>query len=255
MGNSVLSVTDFPNRQRTGRGTAAQHNDGQPGSRQWTCLDNSTLSPSMQNSTISVLLFHIVLLVLSRKWMLFSFYAFRTEKHLGEDVVGIVELPVHRGLLLLKCLICNGCLGLLDLSTCKGEGNPSEPCNGLQQVPVLRQKPGFAGPIGSWALLVLELQPQEHSWRGTVLPSAGKQRSREDEASWAGIWPWCYAEHFCTCRSCHGILITSGDLMAHLEDGSTGTAGFVPHTRLLMIFWWGSFLLETKGETILCLLL
>lgn len=96
-------------------------------------------------------------------------------------------------------------------------------------------KPGFVGSIGSWAWLELDVQPQEHWWRGVVLLRAGKWRSREGEALSAGLWSQGYAEHFCTCRSCHGILITVGDLMAHLEDSSTGTAGFVPHTSLLTV--------------------
>lgn len=96
-------------------------------------------------------------------------------------------------------------------------------------------KPGFVGSIGSWAWLELDVQPQEHCWRGVVLLRAGKWRSREGEALSAGLWSQGYAEHFCTCRSCHGILITVGDLMAHLEDSSTGTAGFVPHTSLLTV--------------------
>lgn len=94
--------------------------------------DNSTLSPRMRNSIVSVLLFQMVLLGLASKCMLPSFHAFRGEKHLREDAVGIGGLPVHRGLLLLKCLVCNGCLGSLDLCTCKRKGNVSVPCNGLQ---------------------------------------------------------------------------------------------------------------------------
>lgn len=86
--------------------------------------------------------------------------------------------------------------------------------------------------LQAWALLV----PQQCCKKSVELLNLGEWRSREDEAPWAGVQPQCYAEHFCTCRSCHGILITVGDLMAHLENSSTGTAGFMPQTSLPTIF-------------------
>jgi len=86
-----------------------------------------SVSPCMQNSAVSVSLFHMVLLALDSKCMLLSFHTFRGEKLLSEDAVGIGGLPVHRGLVLLICLISNRHLGSLDLCTCEGRGNRSEP--------------------------------------------------------------------------------------------------------------------------------
>lgn len=63
----------------------------------------------------------MVLLALASKCMVFSFHDFRGEKHLREDAVGIGELPVHRGLLLLKCLICHRLLGSLTYAPAKGK--------------------------------------------------------------------------------------------------------------------------------------
>lgn len=104
-------------------------------------------------------------------------------------------------------------------------------------------KPGFAGPPGSWGSMC--------SLRSTA---EGERCYREQESEGAGrVKPQGYAEHFCTCRSCHGILITAGDLMAHLEDSSPGTAGFVPHITAHS-FVVRQFYFRNQGEPILCLL-
>lgn len=79
----------------------------------------------------------MVLLAVDSKCVLLSFHAFKGEKHLVEDAVGIGGFPVHRGLLLLKCFICYGRLGSLDLCTCEGKGNVNGPCNELQRLPLL----------------------------------------------------------------------------------------------------------------------
>lgn len=82
--------------------------------------------PAWDNSVhvklLSVLLLHMVLLALPNKCMPLSFHAFRGEKHLREDAVGIGGVPVHRGLLLLKCLICRRLLGSLTYAPAKGKG-------------------------------------------------------------------------------------------------------------------------------------
>lgn len=162
VGTSILLVTDFPNRHSVlGEGQWLSTMMATQGVGNGPAWDNSTLRPCMWNSTVSLLLFHVVLLALAGKLMLLSFHAFRGEKHLREDAVGIGGLPVHRRLLLLEYLIYNRHLDSLDSCICKGKGNVSEPCNGLQWLPMLWWKCGFAWPVGSRALLVLKLQPQE----------------------------------------------------------------------------------------------
>lgn len=107
-----------------------------------------------------------LLLVLVCKTPLFVFYSFtwycwiwptssccftsmlsEVKNTLGKMLVALKAFLSTEGLLLLKCLICNGHLVSLDSSTCKGKEDVSEPRVGLQWLPVIWQKPGFAEPV------------------------------------------------------------------------------------------------------------